>query len=82
MVIGKGVNAMSALGIIGLIWLGFGLLTIGLAIWMKMRPLLLWVIAGALMGPFSLFGLGAGIAQKKRLPPYDDGSGSYGSYGG
>jgi hypothetical protein len=72
---------MSPLGIIGLIWLGFGVLTIGIAIRTKLRPLALWVIAGPLLGPFSLFWLGAAIAQKKRIASYDDGSSPYGGGG-
>ncbi|MDT5337902.1 MAG: hypothetical protein QOD90_3407 [Mycobacterium sp.] len=70
---------MTPLGIIGLIWLGFGLFTIGVAIRVKLRPLLMWIIAGPLFGPFSVFWLGAGIAQKKRLRAYDDGSSPYGA---
>ncbi|TRW78843.1 hypothetical protein FK535_23905 [Mycolicibacterium sp. 018/SC-01/001] len=73
---------MSALGIIGLVWLGFGLLTIGLAIRMKLRPLLLWVIGGPLMGPFSLMFVAMGVEQKRAIPRYDDGSGNYGTFGG
>ena len=70
---------MSPLEIIGLIWLGFGLFTIGVAVRMKLRPVLMWVVAGPLLGPFSLFWLGAGIAQKKRIPTHDDGSSRYGA---
>ncbi len=75
----RGWRQMSPLGIIGLIWIGFGLITIAVAVRMKLRPLLMWIIAGPLLGPFSLFWLGAGIAQKKRIPPYNDGSGRYGA---
>jgi hypothetical protein len=39
----------------------------------------MWIIAGPLFGPFSVFWLGAGIAQKKRLRAYDDGSSPYGA---
>ena len=77
----RGWRQMSPLGIIGLIWIGFGLFTIGVAVRMKLRPLLIWIIAGPLLGPFSLFWLGAGNAQKKRIPPYNDGSGRYGAGG-
>ena len=72
---------MSPFGIIGLIWLGFGVLTIGIALRMKLRPLMLWVIAGLLLGPYSLFWVGAGVALKKRLPSYDNGSSRYGGGG-
>ena len=72
---------MSPLGILGLIWLGFGLFTIGVAIRKKLRPLLLWIVAGPLLGPFSLFWLGAGVAQQKRLPPYKSGAGPDGGGG-
>jgi len=48
---------------------------------MKLRPLVLWVIAGPLLGPFSLFWLGSGIAQKKRIASYEDGSSPYGGGG-
>jgi predicted Kef-type K+ transport protein len=69
---------MSPLAIIGLIWLGIGVLTIGVAVRMKVRPLVLWFMAGPLLGPFSLFWLGAAVAQKKRIAAYYDGSSPYG----
>ena len=63
---------MSVMGIIGLIWLGFGLITVAIAVRQKL-PLILWIIAALLLGPYSLFWVAAAIARKRRLPPYDGG---------
>ena len=71
---------MSVMGIIGLVWLGFGLITVAIAVRQKL-PIVLWIIAGVVMGPFSLFWIAAAIANKRRLPSYDDGSSPYGAGG-
>lgn len=67
---------MSAMGIVASIWLGLGLIALAIAVWQEL-PLALWIIAGPLLGPYSLFWVAAAIANKRRLPPYDDGSTPY-----
>jgi multisubunit Na+/H+ antiporter MnhG subunit len=76
--------AMSVMGIIGLIWLGFGFITLAIAVRQKL-PLILWIIAAVILGPNGLFWVAAAIAKKRRLPPCRLGSSPYGAggaYGG
>lgn len=75
---------MPVIGIIGLIWLGFSLLTVAIAVWQKL-PLVLWIFAALILGPWSLLWVARAIANKRRLPSYNDGSSRYGAggpYGG
>ncbi len=71
---------MSVMGIVGVIWLGFALITVAIAVRQKF-PLLIWIFAGVILGPYSLFYVGAMVAKKRRLPSYDDGSSPYGAGG-
>ena len=68
------------MAIIGLIWLGFGLITVVIAARQKL-PIVLWIVAGLLLGPYSLFWLGAAVANKRRLPRFSGGSTRYGAGG-
>ena len=69
------------MGIVGLVWLAFSLLGIGVAVHAKLRPVAFWVFVGLLLGPWSIFWVGAGIAKKKRLPSYSSASSPYGAGG-
>ena len=72
---------MSPLGIVGLVWLGFSLFGIAVAVHAKLRPVALWICVGLLLGPWSIFWVGAGIAKKRRLPSYSSGPSRYGAGG-
>lgn len=70
---------MSAMGVLGLIWLAFAMVTVAIAAKQKLKlPLVAWVVAGVLLGPLSLFWVAVAVGQKRRLPSYDDGSSPYG----
>lgn len=77
---------MSVIGIVASIWLGLGLIALAIAVWQEL-PLALWIIAGPLLGPYSLFWVAAAIATSAGcrpmtmapLPTRPDGSTSGGS---
>jgi hypothetical protein len=74
---------MSPLTIVGLVWLGFGLLTIAIAVWKKLN-VVLWIVLGPLLGFAGVF-LVLSQAQAKMFGGSwsPDGSTYYGAaYGG